>query len=179
MWRILILGSLLCFSCKNGKETTADGKQPDENNIHIWVSSTRKICGGARPTPDEEKDARTPKSFANKTLYLKRGTVNHFDNPVIDSLTSNSEGYINIRLKPGNYILVDENKKNKAAYDAYIAKYKNSMYHSPVDEVCYKKHFEQADLAFSAPTDSTLYLNYHKRCSWDARCTNYSGPYPP
>jgi hypothetical protein len=137
------------------------------------------MCGGARPTPEQEENARTPKSLAGKRLYLKKGTVNSFDLEIIDTIYSDEEGLVKLNLSPGNYFLVDDAKKDKAAYDSYIEEYKNKQNYSPVNEDCYLSHFEQPDLAFKVPVDTTLQLNYHKRCFYNAKCSNYSGPYPP
>lgn len=178
MWKI-VLPLLLFIGCKNTENTTKEHGNEDSKESKIWVSSTYSLCGGARPTPEQEQNARTPKSLAGKRLFLKSGTVNSFDNVIIDTLYSDDEGLVRLNLAPGDYLLVDENKKDKAAYDKYIEEYKDKQFFSPVDEECYLKYFKRPDISFSVPLDTTLQLNYHKGCFYHAKCSNYSGPYPP
>ncbi len=178
MWKIII-PVLLLSACKNTENTAKEPANEGANETKIWVSSTYSLCGGARPTPEQEENARTPKSLAGKRLFLKKGKVNSFDNVIIDTIYSDDEGLVRLNLDPGDYLLVDENKKDKAAFDAYIEKYKDVQFYSPVDEECYLKYFKRPDISFTVPVDTTLQVNYHKGCFYNARCTNYTGPYPP
>ncbi|MFO0357351.1 MAG: hypothetical protein ACK50A_10365 [Sphingobacteriaceae bacterium] len=68
-----------------------------QKKVMTDVKYFQPYCGGARPTPEMELDAQTPKPYASKIIYFvsAKGKV--------DSAKTNEIGVFYIKLKPGVY----------------------------------------------------------------------------
>lgn len=68
-----------------------------QKKVMLEVKYFQPYCGGARPTPEMEKDAQTAKPYASKYIYLisQKGKV--------DSVKTNEVGVFYTLLKPGVY----------------------------------------------------------------------------
>jgi hypothetical protein len=124
----------------------------------------------------------TPKPVANYKLYIRKNSndINTFYKEVI----TDSEGRYSVKLDPGKYSVVDERKKDKQTYFDLVKKYKTKTATTgPIDEVCLKKHFAEADFMIEVPkelekTQESTH-NYFRSCNWSgAPCVEFTGPYP-
>lgn len=68
-----------------------------QKKVMLEVKYFQPYCGGARPTPEIEKDAQTPKAYASQMIYFvsQKGTV--------DSVKTNEVGIFYKQFKPGVY----------------------------------------------------------------------------
>lgn len=84
---IIILSSMLAMSCSSQKK------------ISLTVNYLQPYCGGARPTPEMEAEAQTPKPLANTSLVLidAKGKAK--------TVKTDKNGKLTLKLKPGNYEL--------------------------------------------------------------------------
>ncbi len=171
----IILASL---SCKT-KLATND-KSDKAIPVEIKITRTHSHCGGMAPTPQMLENARKQKPFAT-TVYLKKGSVNELNTPIYKTLSSNSDGIIELDLEPGDYFIVREDKKDKQTFEDYV-KGRNSdqnIYYEGFTRACYLEYFKKPDLSFTVSDTSTqFHRNFHKGC-YNKPCENYIGPYPP
>lgn len=84
---ILTLSSLLGLSCQSQKK------------ISVSVNYLQPYCGGARPTPEMEAEAQTPKPLTSSSLVLidSKGKAK--------TVKTDKNGKLNLKLKEGNYLL--------------------------------------------------------------------------
>lgn len=177
---ISLLPALMAFApCKNKKKSfTISGN----------ITSTYSYCGGARPTPEMEQDARTPKALAGKTIYLRAGEKNDVKKPILQSISSNDKGQFELKLAAGKYVIVEERKKDRKFVEEVLEKYKEkSAYYTAVNPECIEKWLQTPDFSFEIDEkgklksgEKILQINYHQPCSFRSiPCVSYTGPMPP
>lgn len=173
--KILFLSILaLSLSGYNSDYFIEDNSQ----RVHIELTQTSSYCGGMAPTPEMMERYRTPVPKSG-LYYLKKGHINSFDAEVLKVISS-TDGTIDLNLPPGDYLIVDDRKKDKAIYKKHLENGLNySKYYHGFSEECLKDWFEKPDVLFTV-TDSALNIsrNYHTPCFYKI-CASYTGPYPP
>lgn len=150
--------------------------------VKITVTYTQSYCGGARPSDDMMQELNTPKPLSGKKLFVKKGKENSANATIIKEVVTDDEGKINLKLEPGFYCVVDENKKDRKKIDEWIKLYeKETTYYEAINKACLEKWFKSADLVIEVQKSGNNFtINYHEPCSWHAiPCANYKGPYPP
>jgi hypothetical protein len=152
--------------------------------VEIRITNTSSYCGGIPPPEEVRIEHNTPKPFAKKIIFIKKGEQNTFDSKIFLELVSDSAGKIEIQLPPGKYFIVDELKKDTSFFNRMIKKYeKESKNCSAINKDCLRKWYEQPDFVFEIKEESTkLVVNFHDSCSWNEvpyNCCQYKGPYPP
>jgi hypothetical protein len=65
--------------------------------LNTQLTYIEPYCGGARPTPEMEKDAQTPRPYANRKVYVVS------EKRKVDTLTTDDKGNITFKLKKGKY----------------------------------------------------------------------------
>jgi len=68
-----------------------------KKKVTLTITYYKPYCGGARPTPEMEKDAQTPKAYSKNTVIFVS------QNGKVDSAKTSAEGSISLKLKPGTY----------------------------------------------------------------------------
>lgn len=68
-----------------------------KKNLSVMVSYVLPYCGGARPTPEMEKDAATPKPYANKKIIIVS------ENGKVDSVKTDAAGKFKRKFTVGRY----------------------------------------------------------------------------
>lgn len=173
--KVLIISLfVLSLSEINSDFSVVDNTQ----SVHIEFTQTSSYCGGMAPTEEMMKRYRTPVAKSG-LYYLKKGHVNTFDAEVLKVISA-TDGSIDLVLPPGDYLIVDEKKKDETIYKKHLEKGLNySKYYHGFSEECLKEWFEKPDLTFTV-ADSSLSLkrNYHTPC-FHQICATYTGPYPP
>lgn len=182
MINFLIFISLLAASSQSActKKNNLTNESKEVRTIEIFVTKTGAWCGGMRPTEDMMQEIKSPKPLRQNTFYIKKGTVNSTNAPIFKTVTTDTAGLIQIDLPEGDYIIVNEDKKDKNTYDAYVTRaskgfggYKN------FNLECYEEWFSKPDgLLHVSDSSLTFKVNYSKRC-WYSPCMTYTGPYPP
>lgn len=79
--------------------------------LTVQINYIEPYCGGARPTPEMEKDAQTPKPYANRTVYVVSGKGKS------DSVKTDNNGIAIFKLKPGKYKVLESWKFFKQTPD--------------------------------------------------------------
>ncbi len=76
------------------------------------VVQTSDYCGGANPTEEMLEYLRKERPLANKQLFIREGISNTLEKPVLQTFTSDAEGNFEVSLLPGDYCVIEENKKD-------------------------------------------------------------------
>jgi hypothetical protein len=120
-------------------------------------------------------DPQKPQPIVNRTFYLKKGTINNLIDKIIDTLTSNNNGIIKLKLKNGNYYLIDAERLN-----AFVLK-PNDTYHT-FDSLCLHNNWKTPNLAFklsSKTTRKNYVINYYESCDHGLPCcSKFTGSLP-
>ncbi len=69
--------------------------------VSLTVNYIEPYCGGARPSPEMEENARTPKPYSLQTIYL----VNNKGKKI--KAKTNAEGKLSLKLSDGTYKLYE------------------------------------------------------------------------
>lgn len=174
---LTIICPFLSFETKN----TIQAKSKIQ--VSVYVSFTEDYCGGAEPDPEIMKEMRKPHNFKNKKIYIKAGEKNTVSSKIIFAGTTDSVGIIELRLKPGKYILVDERKCDRKFYAQILENHeKPTATRMAVNKECLDKWWAKPDLMFEIKTGDpkSFNVNYHLPCSWNTiPCAEYTGAYPP
>jgi hypothetical protein len=140
-------------------------------------------CKGVEPDPEEWKAVTTPKPWANKKLFVKKGKVNDFAVPVLMEFTTDKDGKFTLDLPAGDYCIVDEFKVKKGNYKMLRSQFSKSK---DTDEAAVKEcldiYFKTPDLVFTVTANgkNELELLYKDRCGWEGPpCSPYPGDPPP
>ena len=68
-----------------------------KKTVLVSLSYYQPYCGGARPSRDMQEEATKPKPYANKMVIVISAAGK------VDSVKSNTNGVIKLRLKRGTY----------------------------------------------------------------------------
>lgn len=145
--------------------------------------STSSYCGGAPPPPDLLYELQRPKPLANAVFYLRRGSENQTEQPILEEIRSNEDGEVDFYLWPGTYVLVEARKKDRIYLNQVLLQTQNNAYQQPADKACLEKWLAEPVLVFVAKSEQPVFTfthTIHFPCSWDALpCSQYTGPLPP
>ena len=126
--------------------------------IRYQVTQTQPYCGGARPTPDMEKDAHLAKPYMRKTLiYISsKGKV--------DSVKTDDNGFFSINVKKGTYKFYEPWKYYKKSQDG-----------SPIDHFdkkCLEAEWKKEDILMKAGKKTETVTNNisEGKCQWQYPC---------
>lgn len=119
---------------------------------------TNQYCGGAAPTEEVLASTHKKKPFANKTIYMyKKGKC-------VDSLVTDSLGWVKRRIKYGKYELFLSYKHVK---QTPIGSEKD------FDMACMKKEWSRPDGMLKISWGSVHFINHRigfKFCDWQYPC---------
>lgn len=180
---LLFSFSLIFYSQTDGRKSK---KKSRSNACKITgrVTYTKSHCGGVRLTEEQMNEMRTPRPLAGKKLYIKKGNTNTFDNTkIVAEVTADEKGEFTLELPPGEYLIVDEKKKDTAYYNQILKEYsKPTDMYSAADSVCMKTWYQTPELIFTVKKGQKIKpeVNFPNRCSWNTiPCAHYKGPLPP
>lgn len=156
---------------------------PKKYAVIVELTHSYSYCGGAAPSDELLQELQTPKPWSNKKLYLKKGSRNMLDSKVFKEAMADSLGIIRLHLPPGQYCLVDEEKKDKTYYNYVMKTFKEpTKEEGPVDMDCFNKWYATPELVLNISNKSPkrYKLNIHHECKWSGKpCIPYFGPIPP
>jgi len=78
------------------------------------VVESRQWCGGANPSDEILELLRKEAPVANKTFYVRGGSMNSPKQAVLLQFTTDKQGDFKISLPPGDYCIVEEIKKDES-----------------------------------------------------------------
>ncbi|MFN3404112.1 MAG: prealbumin-like fold domain-containing protein [Cytophagaceae bacterium] len=149
------------------------------------VTFTSSYCGGAAPTDEILELHQRQQPLANKTLYIRQGKENNTAKKIISTIITDSKGEFQISLPPGNYVVVDDRKRDKNLFNQILKDHsQETEYYYKTDIVCLQDWIKTPDATFCITGKEKSFLpveiNYHLPCSWGSvPCTQYTGPLPP
>lgn len=68
-----------------------------KKKVVVKLNYYQPYCGGARPNQAMQEEAQKPKPYANYMVYIKS------EKGRVDSVKTNADGELKVKLKPGNY----------------------------------------------------------------------------
>lgn len=172
-----ILLFVICFSLFSFKR-----EHEKEYIVKAEIKYIAPYCGGAAPTEEMIQKIKAPRPLPNKKLYIKKGKVNDISSVVVDSVVTDSSGFFIYFLPNGEYLVIDEDKKDKRKYDLLLKRYsKQSQSNTSIDKNCLDKWFRTPDFTFTVNShNQEIQHTYTGKCSWNSTpCTLYTGPLPP
>lgn len=183
--RILFLPAmiaLLAIGCKPGIQVVQPGEKPDGRVVfNLSLTGTSTWCGGAEPPPWLLSELATPKALPSKKVYIRPGFTNDLSVPVSAEGVTDEQGVVSFSLKPGDYCLVFDNKKDSTLYKNTLNTLRSGTPdYSPVDPECLSRWLHTPELAFTLVSDTVDTVhNVFQYCPWSTiPCTQYTGPLP-
>lgn len=144
----LIFISLFCLGVLNAQTRSFNEK----------FEITNQYCGGAAPTEEVLASTHKKKPFANKTIYMyKKGKC-------VDSLVTDSLGWVKRRIKYGKYELFLSYKHFKQTPIGS---------ENDFDMECMKKEWSRPDGSLTISWKGIHYINNRigfKYCDWQYPC---------
>jgi hypothetical protein len=140
------------------------------------VQVVQPYCGGARPTPEIEKNARKPNPFVGKLFYIRKGKTNSIKAKIIDSFIADAQGNFSIKIPKGTYSIIVQEQKNALNIKKYNTQFQKA------DSVCLKKWWSTPyHLLIVKTVNEPLQFMFTNRCyiQSDAPCLYYNGPVHP
>ena len=111
-----------------------------QTKVNVQILQKHNYCGGARPNPEILAQYEKPRPFANKKLVLVSA------NGKTCKATTNTNGYLKIKLKPGSYKVYEAWRYNKQTPDGTDKK--------NFDAECLKQSWEKVDITIDAQKKS-------------------------
>lgn len=111
-----------------------------QTKVNVQILQKQVYCGGARPNPEILAQYEKPRPFANKKLVLVSS------NGKTCKATTNADGYLKIKLKPGSYKVYEAWRYNKQTPDGTDKK--------NFDTECLKQSWEKVDITINAQKTS-------------------------
>ena len=175
-WAVYIVLVFIIVACSNTKNSI---RQNGDSKIVVIAAVHTPYCGGAAPTPEQERGHVSP--LSNESFVIKRGSVNLEGEPVILRVVSNDEGRIEFNLPAGEYVLLNNSKGDsfKRFYEQFKKLEGNSVQYG--DEKCYREWYEKPELQFTVVEKNHEFaFTRNTRCFVGANpCMRYTGPLPP
>ncbi|TNE91557.1 MAG: hypothetical protein EP330_04955 [Deltaproteobacteria bacterium] len=84
---------------------------PSPREVRIELTASHPYCGGAAPSPEQERAARTPTPVPGH-LWLLRAGAENTDAAPIHEVRTDASGHATLSLAPGTYCLVGEDKRS-------------------------------------------------------------------
>lgn len=176
--RITLFVTLLLWLFSTTAQTKTGGVKPVRVTVKGKLTQTSTYCGGARPTEEMLSEYSTPKPYANKVFYVRKGKVNSTKAEVITSFTTDANGEFSFQITPGTYSIIQEKQLKKLN-----SKDLKSDNYVKVDAKCMKAWWTKPFYLLEVKTENVTIpdWNIHHKCfvSGDIPCMNYEGPMPP
>lgn len=136
------------------------------HSLSLKITYRQDYCGGARPNEEILAEAAKEKAFANQKMILLRGKK-------ADTLYTDAEGRLNLRLKKGEYFLFEPWR--------YYQQGMNGLERSYFNSVCLEQEWRKAKLRISikgktVKVEEMNAIHYH--CDWQLPCLA-EGKQPP
>ena len=173
----LLFITILLHSCSTKREIQSSSVSLIKAEGRLTY--TLPYCKGIAPTPEDIKTLNTPIPYSTK-LYLRNGAVNSEANPIIDSVTTDSDGNFTFEVLPGDYVIILPEQRHRGSIDEYLGKRKKFL---AVDSLCLVKWWEKGLFQISVEDEDITNLNYKFRNKCfvprSMPCATYTGPHIP
>lgn len=143
------------------------------------LTESSSYCGGAAPSREQEAWHQTPRPH-RCLLYLKKAAESHWDEPIIDSISPDENGYFEFWLEPGEYIVLRANQNDPDYLNRVLS---SGNQYLMVDDDCVREWFANGlfQVTVSNQFVEDLHYNFYQACfvPYAIPCLQYTGPYPP
>lgn len=143
------------------------------------LTQSSNYCGGAAPSPEQVAWYSTARPH-RAVIYLKEAAESHWGQPILDSVTTDENGYFEFWLEPGEYTLLTANQNDQNYLNSVLS---CGNQYVLVDEECVRNWFAKGLFQVSVSNEFVENLNYnfYNACfvPYAIPCLQYSGPYPP
>lgn len=129
-----------------------------KKRIEIMIEESISYCGGAAPTEEVLEPFKKRKPYAFKTVYVYKG------DKCVDSLITDSAGWIKRKIKKGKYKIYLPYKHFKTVPYGIVAEY---------DMVCLQKEWSVPDGTLDVSWKGMVFVNKrigHTFCPWQYNC---------
>lgn len=137
--------------------------------VSLTVTYIEPYCGGARPSPEMEENARTPKPYSLQTIYL----VNSKGKKI--KAKTDADGKLNIKLNLGTYKLYENWRCCKGTPNGQPKK----NFNQECLQAEWKKEFAVV-LVTAEKSDLKETNGIVKACDWNTACLldSFKAPIP-
>ena len=141
------------------------------------VEVHKRYCGGARPSPEQERGTFKPMPAA--TFFVVEGEINPASKSAVARFTTNEEGNFEVHLPVGTYSVMHIDKQ--LPYQTFRQKNAaTGQHHQDKEEACFEAWYNSADFVLTVRQDTNVVLTYRSRCHTGTNpCIRYDGPIPP
>ena len=129
-----------------------------KKTVLVSLSYYQPYCGGARPSRDMQEEATKPKPYANKMVIVISAAGK------VDSVKSNTNGVIKLRLKRGTYKIYETWRYYKTSQEGPIANYDTECLKAEWQKEYYTITFSKKELAI---VEVNQIIN---NCGWNRLC---------
>ncbi len=151
--------------------------------VEFHISKKGVYCGGARPSDQMLLELEKTSPLASTQFYIKAGTVNDPSAPAVCSSITDEEGLAFVNLKPGDYLLVFDDKQDWTQYARWKEEYaKAKPPYGEIDTLCLRRWMQTPELVFHVEADSSHIVEIVRpdKCFWNnIPCIEYTGSIPP
>ncbi len=174
---------IVLSACKMKGETTEGANNPHKKTYKLSgkVTSTSDYCGGAEPPPELLDQLATPIPYQGKTFYIKAGTMNNINAPILYTVVTDTGGNYSVQLPPGKYCMIDKFRADTSFLRSLLKNDPNSNL-KVGDKKCLQDWFNSCFYAFSISDSNLTNVNFHvhRPCFTPegVPCVGYSGPLP-
>jgi hypothetical protein len=177
--------TISCFafqlgSCGNSK-TQAEPKGLD---VVLKFQKHEPYCGGAYPTPDQERGWISPISNQQYAIYkTQNDSVKHTQKAkALGVFTTNELGIIETKLAPGYYYAVMFDKT--MPFEKFYEKYEivSDQFRQSAGRACFEEWYETPELRFQVVEKGAnkFEVTLQSYCFTGLlRCVGWVGPLPP
>lgn len=151
--------------------------------VEFHIMKKGVYCGGARPSEQMLMELEKTVPLGSIQFYIKTGTVNDPSAPAICSSITDEEGLAFVNLKPGDYLLVFEDKQDWSQYTRWKEEFAIAKHpYGAMDTLCLRNWIQTPEVVFHVHVDSTHRIEIVRpdKCFWNnIPCIEYIGSIPP
>lgn len=156
------------------------GHKEKSYTVSGTITFSSAYCGGTEPTDEQLWRLAQTRPYANKRFYLKHGTVNTLEKPVIDTINSDAEGRFELQLSAGEYCILQDQQLDRWILDWYDSNQRNIIF--TTDTNCLENWWDQCIVQFTVTDSNVTLSNIHvsRPCFLPegVPCLIYNGPIP-
>ncbi len=154
----------------SGGATRSKAKTAGRRTVSGKVVQTSNYCGGANPSEEILEFLRKEKSFPNKEVFVRAGSVNAIKQTILQKFTSDAEGNFKILLPPGDYCFIDDSKKGIWKVPDFTKENQNlapSEHYRLTSEECLKQWWQTCDKTLKVEKQNlkAIVIKYHRGCN--------------
>lgn len=184
-WVVWAVGGFLGWGCRAPEKASELGhpaKSGEAPRVRVsgTLTQSHPYCGGAYPGEEELRRLNAARPFQT-WLYVRSGTVNRENAPILDSVQTDADGHFHFELPPGLFVLLLPDHKKHKTVASLLEQAKGDI---AADKACLETWWEKGLMAIDVQSGTPLQrLDVHLRHAcfvpYPPDCFQYTGPYPP